>query len=215
MKKLLVLLLALSLFSCAKMEIKPSIKQVVITVDDAPQFPSNTFQMMSVLSGYKATFFAQGYYLEIFPELGHRIAKDFTLANHTYSHPNLEDRPDLLINEVFSTQKMVDSINLSVGKPLNNFFRFPYGACNTFQVDYLLEQGEYIVYWDLDASDWSKDVSLEDIKDYYRQNLDNFQGTPIILFHLSDNSIEGMRWLLGELKSRNIEVISLEEYLFK
>ena len=58
-------------------------------------------------------------------------------------------------------------------------------------------------------------VFLKQIKDYYTNQLNTYEGTPIIIFHLSDNSIEAMKWLLLELNKRNIKVISLQEYLSK
>ncbi len=218
MKKMLTLIMIffiISLISCNKSNEISIMKECVITIDDTPNFPENTTKMLDVLQGYPATFFCIGQYLEQYPELADRIAKDFTMSNHTWSHIDIGKSSHYQINiQLLETDTIIRYYNEKYNKQ-NNYFRCPYGSANDHSLEYINELGYNTIWWDLDASDWDNNVSLQQIKDYYTDQLNNFNGTPIILFHLSDNSIEGMKWLLQELDRRNIKVISLEEFLNK
>ena len=215
MKKLLVLFILMSLISCSKEEFTPSITECVITIDDAPRWPENTSKMLDVLEGYPVTFFCIGMDLEIQPKLANRIAKEFTMANHTYDHSDMKSlKNNQITYQLLKTDSIIRSYNNLYGKQ-NRLFRFPYGSASKSELDLVYKLGFSTQWWNADASDWDSNVTLEQIKSYYINVLNNAKDTPIILFHLSDNSIEGMKWLLRELERRNIKVIGLEEYLNK
>jgi peptidoglycan/xylan/chitin deacetylase (PgdA/CDA1 family) len=195
------------------------VKEVVITIDDAPSFSQNTSKILDVLKKHnvRATMFCIGQYLEQYPDLAQRIAKEQTMANHSYSHFNFKDRDKSMLfeQELYKNQVLVDAINISVGKPTNKLFRFPYGACTDNEINYLLDYGFTVCWWDLDASDWDNNVSIESIMNYYDTHLYNKTEIPIILFHLSDNSIIALDRLLYKFEKRGIKVISLQEKLIK
>ena len=69
--KYLFMILILLLVSCDKFRVQPDVQEVVITIDDAPNFPNNTIKMLDVLKRYnvQATMFCIGYYLKESPEL--------------------------------------------------------------------------------------------------------------------------------------------------
>ena len=202
--------------NCNKFDYEiPIIKECVITIDDMPRFPENTSKMLDVLQGYPVTCFCIGKDLQEQPELANRIARDFTLSNHTWNHSDIKKSTNKQINsELLKTDSIIRVYNSKYNKQ-NRYFRCPYGSSNNESLDYIYKLGFNTIWWQLDASDWDNNVSLQQIKEYYVHQLDNFNGTPIILFHLSNNSIEGMKWLLQELNGRNIKVISLQEYLTK
>jgi peptidoglycan-N-acetylmuramic acid deacetylase len=219
MKILLIIIIVVSsLISCTKKDlfkVHVPIKEVVITIDDAPNFPTNTSKMLDALEGYPATFFCIGEYLNIYPELANRIAKDFTMSNHTWDHNDMKKCSNAQLDfELLKTDSIIRFYNSKYNKQ-NNYFRYPFGSASNEDLDYTSKLGFTTIWWQLDASDWDNNVSLKQIKDYYTNQLNTYEGTPIIIFHLSDNSIEAMKWLLLELNKRNIKVISLQEYLSK
>jgi len=217
MKYILLILVGL-LLSCEKTIIYP-VKEVVITIDDAPSSPQNTSKILDVLKKYnvQATMFCIGQYLEQYPDLAQRIAREQTMANHSYSHFNFKskDKSILFEQELYKNQILVDSINTSVGKPTNRLFRFPYGACTDNEINYLLDYEFTICWWDLDASDWDNNVSVESIMNYYDTHLYNKTEIPVILFHLSNNSVIALDKLLYKFEKKGIKVISLQKKLTK
>jgi peptidoglycan-N-acetylglucosamine deacetylase len=225
---IVIILLSPSFFACEKEELSNSgfdensslnkmdtVKEIVITIDDAPAFPENTEKMLDILALHKtsATFFCIGHYLEKFPELASRIAQEQVMANHTYTHLHLSDYKieDLLEKEITYNQKLIDSINLANDKKINRYFRVPYSAITDSQKIYLTDLGYQIIWWGMSADDWDNNISVESIKEYYLKALDNAIGVPVVLFHLSDNSVIALDWLLSELNKRNINVITLDE----
>ena len=216
MKILTLLFLVCILTSCEKFKVYP-VKEVVITIDDAPNFPENTSKILDVLNKHNvhATMFCIGMYLEQYPDLAERIANEQTMANHSYSHISFKDNPSKLNDEVYKTQNIIDNLNLKTNKFINRLFRFPYGACTDNEQDWLKDKGFTTCWWDLDASDWDNNVTVEDIINYYDKNVYNKSECPVILFHLSDNSVKSLDLLLSKLERENVKIISLQEKLTK
>jgi peptidoglycan-N-acetylmuramic acid deacetylase len=187
----------------------------VLTIDDMPNFPQNSSKMLDVLKKHnvQATIFCIGHYLEESPDLAQRIAKEQTMANHSYSHFNFKDKSTLFEQELYKNQVLIDAINIGVGKPTNKLFRFPYGASTDNEINHLLDYGFTICWWNLDASDWDSNVSVESIMNYYDENLYNKSEVPIILFHLSDNSVIALDRLLYKFERKGIKVISFNDKL--
>jgi len=214
--KYLFMILILLLVSCDKFRVQPDVQEVVITIDDAPNFPNNTIKMLDVLKRYnvQATMFCIGYYLKESPELATKIAKEQTLANHTMSHLHINEVniEDIYNEEIVNTQNLIDSINIANNRPLTMYFRAPYGAINSNQMDYLTDRGYKVTWWDIDGSDWSSDLSLETImNDIHNQLVNTDSEIPILLFHLSDNSSKALEAIIKEFNFKNIKIISLEE----
>jgi peptidoglycan-N-acetylglucosamine deacetylase len=189
-------------------------KEVVLTFDDAPNFPENTSQILDVLKKHqaKATFFCIGKYLKAYPELANRLALEQSMGNHTYSHVNLKasDFNITYNDEILKTQLLIDSL-----QPFNkHYFRPPFSNLYHYQKVALQKLGYQIFMWDLSAEEWDDKVTTQNILDYFHANLvASKTPTPIILFHLNKSTIEALDVLLTELKEKNIEVISLDNYL--
>jgi peptidoglycan/xylan/chitin deacetylase (PgdA/CDA1 family) len=209
MKIIVIILMSLLLASCIKEAIVP--RSVVITIDDAPNFPENTGKMLDVLKKHnvKATFFCIGsyvdnttsYLLDRMKNEGHMI------YNHSYSHPYFEA---MSIEEV---EKELDITQKMFSKYTDvKLFRPPYGSISEEQEAYLFKKGYDCVMWDWDATDWDPEVSVERIKNYYLNKLNTCDiEKPVLLFHLTKNSVTCLDWLLTELERRNIKVETLWE----
>ncbi|MCP4255040.1 MAG: polysaccharide deacetylase family protein [Candidatus Scalindua sp.] len=189
--------------------------EYVLTFDDAPGNPDNVKEMLKYLKRYKvtATFFCVGHLLRTEPELATRIAKEHTLANHTMTHSYLS-KVDTWKWEVLECQKIVDSINLANNKPLNRYFRPPYGDLRKDQLEYLTSIGIKTVMWDVATEDWTKkSVSLmfSDIKSGVGNML--VGDIPIILMHFNPKSVKVIHWLLTKWsQNKRYSAISLDEY---
>ncbi len=196
-------------------------KYVCITVDDAPYFPEETEDLLDILQDYnvEATFFCVGEALLNEPELASRIAQEHVMANHTYSHINLGDLEDTskydnhfiaeLNLQVYGTQEIIDSINLSVDRPLNKYFRPPYGSLNELG-KIVLTDWVRLTWWNISAGDWDPNIEPGYIFDHTMEYVYKSE-IPIILFHLGDNTEAGLVKVLDEFNRKGIKVISLDE----
>jgi len=201
----------LVVISCSKNN-EYMVREVVLTFDDAPNFPANTSKILDVLRSHqvKATFFCVGEYLRTYPDLASRIASEQFLANHTYTHLNIEDSnlSAIFKQEILQTQFIIDSL-----QPFNkHYFRPPYSKLTMKEKLTLLSNGFDVVMWDLSAEEWNDKISTQDVIDYYHTNLNSKAQIPIILFHLSNSTIEALDILLTEFEKKNIKVITLDDY---
>jgi peptidoglycan/xylan/chitin deacetylase (PgdA/CDA1 family) len=220
MKKLVFILLLFSL-SCERWELDYNIREVVITIDDMPAFPENSVKMLDVLKAHniQATIFCIGMYMEEQPELTKRIIREQTIGNHTYSHPHLSQKSTVtMLQEVTTNQRVIDSLQSSTypkstNKPeYNKYFRAPYGDLTSKQESELSSLGYKVTWWDIDGSDWDNTKSLDNImKDIHKQLVKTDSSIPILLFHLSNNSILALETMINEFESKGIKVISLKE----
>ena len=143
-------------------------------------------------------------------ELTNRIAAEQFIANHTYTHINVgtSDLRHIYKEEILQTQLLIDSL-----QPSNKrYFRPPFGSLTTKQKQDLLSNGYEVVMWDLSAEEWDDKVTTQDVVDYFHNHLNASVQIPIILFHLSNSTVEALDILLAEFEVKNIRVITLDDY---
>lgn len=131
---------------------------IALTFDDGPN-DVFTPQLLDVLARHdvKATFFVMGAYVDDFPEVSRRIvAEGHTIANHTYSHPDLSKSTD---EEVLQQMQWAqESINDVTGV-WPDLYRLPFGAGGKRVIDLLPEMTS--ILWNIDSYDWeSSDVDV-------------------------------------------------------
>jgi peptidoglycan/xylan/chitin deacetylase (PgdA/CDA1 family) len=203
----------LGLFGCSKEYVQPA--SISITIDDMPNFPENTAKMLNVLKKHKvhATLFCIGEYMVQNPELVNRmVAEGHTLGNHTYTHVDLKtvNLQEVFTKEIIRTQDLIDSF---CNYTSERFFRPPYGSLSSDEEDYLTHMDYKVRYWDWDASDWDNSVSVRQIIDYHKEQIrTNTNPNPVVLFHLSNNSIIAMDSLLTYLEQKNIKVVPFSRF---
>ena len=198
----------LTAVSCSKDKFF-DVKEVVLTFDDAPNFPENTARILDVLQKHqtKATFFCIGEYLRMYPDLAHRIATEHDMGNHTYTHIRVGDHDlsSIYEYEIHQTQLLIDSL-----QPYNrHYFRPPCSSLTSLQKLELINKGFDVVMWDLSAEEWDPKVSTQQVLDYFHKNLNRAAQIPIILFHLNKSTYEALDILLGEFEQSGIKVITL------
>jgi peptidoglycan-N-acetylglucosamine deacetylase len=215
LKKILLFLILGFLSACEKTLFEPIQKEVVLTLDDSPGNPENTIKVLDLLrdNNIEATFFCIGKYLRMYPEIATRIAREQTLANHTYTHPNILENnlSDIIDYEIIGNQSLIDSICVANYKRRNRYFRPPYGSLSDSQKSTLSKLGYKCIMWDIDGSDWIAGATVDRITTEVFSKLNQSSGIPIILLHFSDNSVTALDLILKDFKKRNIKVISLRE----
>ena len=196
-------------------------KQVVLTFDDGPS-EEWTPQILDVLEKNRtpAMFFVIGEEVLRFPELVDEAAdQGHIIANHTFSHPHLEDlTPREAQAELSSTQRLIEGLT-GTRTPL---FRAPYTADVIIDDERglapmraALEQGYVMVGANVDSQDW-KLHDAEAIEQHVLAELKRGIGQ-IVLFHDGGGdrhaTVEAVRALIPELKRRGYDIVSLDTLL--
>lgn len=165
---------------------------VYLTFDDGPH-PVATPRVLRELSdhGVKATFFVLGSNVERFPDLAARVASEgHTIGNHTFDHPYLLFRSARFIAEQINRTQ--EAIRRHTGVE-TRYFRPPYGLGGPAMHNSAKEQGQEVVYWDIDPGDYEKNVAPEAI---VRRAIRSLRPGSIVLFHDNDRTKDRVTPLL-------------------
>lgn len=126
---------------------------MALTFDDGPH-PIYTPAILNILNAYgaKATFFAIGRHLAHHPNIAQTlVAQGHELANHTFSHPDLNRRLRPGIEqEIRRTDALLEPF-VAQSPP---YFRPPYGHANLQVMHTLRAMTRPILFWDVDLLDW-------------------------------------------------------------
>ena len=121
-------------------------RKVALTFDDGPG--TYTAQILSILKRYnaKATFFSVGSVVRANPSIARRIVRQgHEIANHSYSHPMLPSRSELV-----STNGAIRKVTRF--RPC--LFRPPYGALDSRLAGDVGAEKMKTVLWNVDTVDW-------------------------------------------------------------
>ncbi|CEG26915.1 polysaccharide deacetylase family protein [Bacillus sp. B-jedd] len=136
-------------------------KNVLITIDDAPD--KHALEMAEILNklGVKAIFFVNGHFIDT-PEEAERLKKihdmGFIIGNHTYSHQNLTKIPEEeQKKEIISVNDRVKEI--TGVSPV--FFRAPFGMNTDYSKKIAAEKGMLLMNWTY-GYDWEKQYQNRD-----------------------------------------------------
>ncbi len=139
-------------------------KLIALTFDDGP-YPMFTPLLLDELHALNvpATFFLIGRDAEQWPGLAQRIEADGNeIADHTYSHPNLdEETPEQVRNELTRGRDVLWSL---VHDPsVRTLMRPPHGRYTVDTLQTAQQLGYEVVLWTDDTGDW-RTVTPENIE---------------------------------------------------
>jgi peptidoglycan/xylan/chitin deacetylase (PgdA/CDA1 family) len=138
-----------------------------------------------------------------------------TLANHTYTHYNLNNLPlDKIIQEIQRTQDILDTAHLESYK---RYLRPPFGKINN-RVFGILEQMKIdTVLWNLDFRDWDLKRSKNTMwSDYYKRIVSSNPAKQSFIVLQHDwriESVELLPTMVMLAKMQGYRVVSLEQCL--
>ncbi len=218
-------------------------KHICLTFDDGPGETlvagpgPKTEQLAEYLAQehIRATFFVVGQFVEKYPAIMARlVALGHLVANHTYSHPKLEE---LRSFEEVSTEilKAHTTIAPYLQQPVC-YFRAPFASWPVRFVDGLNQQMptgvEYIgpINWDINKDDWEfwkKGKSAEDCAKAYLKKITSV-GRGIVLMHDStanegslfetirrgNRCLETVKILVPRLKALGYQFVGLDAIPF-
>lgn len=130
---------------------KTSDKVVALTFDDGLNEPY-TSQILDILDSYgvKATFFAIGKNVELYPETARRIiAEGNVLGNHTYSH----NANHALIAGSYKDIELAQEVIFKVAGVKPHLCRPPHGKKSPWELQFLKQEKLMEVTWSVFAND--------------------------------------------------------------
>jgi peptidoglycan-N-acetylglucosamine deacetylase len=155
-------------------------KLIALTFDDGP-YPLFTPMLLDVLHDLHvpATFFLIGRDAEQWPELARRIEADgHEVADHTYSHPNLdEETPAQVRSEILQGRDVLWS--LTHDPSVRKLMRPPHGRYTEETLKVVQSLGYSTVLWTDDGGDW-RTLTPEEIGS---QVIDHATAPDLVLLH--------------------------------
>ena len=121
--------------------------RIYLTFDDGPH-PEHTPALLNLLDQHnaRATFFMVGSQAQKHPKLVQRVARNHSIANHTWNHLRLRGQSyDVIASQLERTRVLLEELSQSV----TEFFRPPYGVLGRTLLRYARQQGHQIVMWDV------------------------------------------------------------------
>jgi len=190
-------------------------KRVALTFDDGPD-ANYTTRILDTLGrlGVKATFFLKGDNIPGREWVVSRIVQEgHTVANHSYSHPNLRKMsPEQILSETQKTEQLIAEIT---GKH-TALLRPPYGEMSEEGLDRLVAQGYQMINWSVDSGDWQA-VNADQV---LVNTLPQIKPGSIVLMHSSGGegqdltpSVEATEDLIITLQGMGYEIVPLTEIL--
>lgn len=155
-------------------------KLIALTFDDGP-YPVFTPLLLAELRDLKvhATFFLIGRDAEQWPEITQRIRADGNeIADHTYSHPDLDKETDAQVRgEILKGRDVLWS--MANDPSIRTLMRPPHGRYTEATIKVAQSLGYKVVLWTDDSGDW-RTLTPEQIGDHL---LKHATAPEIVLLH--------------------------------
>jgi len=181
-------------------------REVVLTFDDGPS-RTNTRKVLKALASHctKATFFMVGRMAVYDPATVREVADaGHTIANHTWSHKNLQRRSARRAGG--EIELGISAVRIAAKRPISPFFRFPYLADPNTMIAYGKSRDLAIFSIDIDAYDYKTKSPGKVYSNIMGQLRSRRKG--IMLFHdIQSSTAKAMQRLLDTLKRENYKIV--------
>jgi peptidoglycan/xylan/chitin deacetylase (PgdA/CDA1 family) len=155
-------------------------RAVALTFDDGPS--PYTQKILAVLDRFRAraTFFVVGRLADEYPGLVRReLARGMSVGSHSYSHPYrppFDRQPhSVIVGEIAHAREVVESLGRAP-----TLFRPPGGSFSEYVVEAAGGDGQRVVLWSVDPTDWQGGVTPKQI---VRRVLGAVRPGSIVLLH--------------------------------
>jgi len=189
-------------------------KKVALTFDDGPDDEA-TPQILNILkeNSVKGTFFIIGKNAQMHPDMLRRIiVEGHTIANHTWSHPNMLGlNPGRVRQEIEKNQELLERLTgLKTA-----LIRLPWGAISTDVMSLALKDGYRVIGWSVDSFDWREPRAAQVLASLDSQ----IRPGAIILMHsvvfhdTNGVTVKVLPALIKELKAQGYQLVTVDELL--
>jgi peptidoglycan-N-acetylglucosamine deacetylase len=184
---------------------------IALTFDDGP-YPIYTPMLLDMLHDLKvpATFFLIGEDAQQWPELTRRIEADGNeIADHTYSHPNLDqETADQVRNEIIEGRDVLWS--LSHDPAVRTYMRPPHGRYTERTLQIAQSLGYSVVLWTDDGGDW-RSVTVPQLEHHLVLHA---TAPEIVLLHSGKlETIEALPFVVDRFKRAGYRFVTVGELL--
>ena len=228
---LLAVIVVLVVMLCLRLEVPQRVMQVVAAPEerlvpiyyveteekkiaisfDASWGAERTEQLLETLrdEGIKTTFFLTGFWVEKYPEMVEKIAKEgHEIGNHTYSHPHLNNLGEKEIEK--EVQKVHDMIE-KLTEVAPTLFRPPFGEYSNKVIKVLDKMGYKTIQWSVDSLDW-KDLSSEEITN---RVLSGLHDGAIVLFHNNGkHTAHALPAIIQGAREKGYTIVPISELIY-
>ena len=188
--------------------VKPGQKVIALTFDDGP-WPDSTAEVLKVLrdNDVKATFYMVGQEVSRRPKIA-RLVRDagHAIGNHSWDHPS---RPRSPVSQITRTDAV---IKRELGFAPTTF-RPPYGIEHNGMAARALKQGDAVILWTADSTDWSRPGSNAIASRVLRQA----SSGGIVLMHDGGGpraqTVAALPVIISTLKSRGYKFVTVPELI--
>ncbi len=185
-------------------------KCVALTFDDGPN-SSSTVQIIDALTraNAPATFFMLSSMAAANPGVVARIAANqrFEIANHTVSHPNLNQVSAATIRAQVSGSAV--TLSQLSGRKIT-LFRPPYGNRNPTVVGECRGSGQALVLWDVDTEDWKNRNAATTTA---RAVQGAKAGSIILLHDIHPSTAAAIPGMVAQLRAKGFVLVTVSEVL--
>jgi peptidoglycan/xylan/chitin deacetylase (PgdA/CDA1 family) len=186
-------------------------KLIALTFDDGP-YPVFTPMLLDVLRDARvpATFFLIGKDAIEWPEITRRIeAEGNEIADHTYSHPNLDEEPDATVrSEILEGRDVLWRLSHDPG--VRTLMRPPHGRYTERTLQVAQSLGYSVVLWTDDSGDW-RSLTVNRIEHHL---LTHATAPEIVLLHSGKlATIEAMPMVIEHFERAGYRFVTVSELL--
>ncbi|MDR0850318.1 MAG: polysaccharide deacetylase family protein [Christensenellaceae bacterium] len=185
-------------------------KKIAISFD-AAWGADKTEKIMDILDRHNvtATFFLVGFWVDKYPEMVELIdARGFEIGTHSNTHPDLVK---LDSNQIFLELKTsMEKITARTNKPVK-LFRAPFGSYSNQVLTEAEKLGLITIQWDVDSLDW-QGIDGNRITSNIITKVKN--GSIILCHNNSDHILEALDGVIGALKGRGYQFVSIGELIY-
>jgi peptidoglycan/xylan/chitin deacetylase (PgdA/CDA1 family) len=185
------------------------------TYDDGPA-PQSTSDIMDLFINYKdtvnpvgkATFFwTAANVLKNGQWVAKAVKHDFPIANHSYSHADLNRADTDRKKQIITSNQVIESaINKFDPGYKIQYFRCPYGSCYAPKIpavrQMLVDQGQMHAYWRIDSLDW-KLLDSEKVAALVIKQMQLMDHGVILMHDVHPTTVGATRIVLNWMKNQN------------
>jgi peptidoglycan-N-acetylglucosamine deacetylase len=187
-------------------------KKIALTFDDGPK-PGVSAPLLRILDDYgiRATFFLTGKESLENSDLVFRISNSgHSLANHSYSHPNLTTLSE---KEVTKQLKDTNKILSNISGKKTKYFRPPGGKYNQRITNLAKQEGLKTILWDVNAGDYTNRLATEH-SPIAEQVIKQVRPGSIVLLHNGGiKTNKAVKKIIQTLEEKGYRFVTLDELL--
>jgi peptidoglycan/xylan/chitin deacetylase (PgdA/CDA1 family) len=162
----------------------------------------------------RATFFLQGRWARVYPELARAIAEaGHLIGNHSHHHAPMDGLLDGLFRE--DVRDAEEWIERSTGTDPRPWFRCPFGSGMEDErvLGLLAELGYRHVGWDVDPRDWEEGRTRSELLERVLLGVERRESSIVLMHGWPTVTVQTVPELLAELRSVGAEFKTVDELL--